>query len=473
MRVLNIPFQLICRVATLVACLWVLSVQAGSDHGFTVLGPENVAVLRWVTSSTQCPTVVWYSGRQQALQVRAAKAVLPVREDAAQSDTKASDFQLTSCEIAWPKNEVSATVNGQTFLAPKSSFHRILLMGDTGCRLKASEHAFQDCSNPNDWLYARNVQNAAALQPDLVVHLGDIHYRESPCPATLGCRDSVWGYGSDAWEADFFEPSSPLLKAAPWVFVRGNHEACNRAGQGWFRFLDPNPFNPRGSCDHVEDDDRSNFTPPYRVHINPALSFIVFDSAALAGKKMKPDAAGYQAYVRYLDWVNQVTRGGGRYAFLSHHPVYGMAYAKSDQPPLSGGNVNLANWFAERSPDVLAPDNTQWLMHGHIHTFEAMGYDHKPFSSFILGNSGSQIEGVIPPSVPAGFKVAPGLTLSTYFSSPTYGFAILDIDDRLPVATYQLTEYNDAGVAILRCDLTHAPVTCQRLAAQGTVMSTR
>ena len=25
--------------------------------------------------------------------------------------------------------------------------------------------------------------------------------------------------------------------------VRGNHETCNRAGQGWYRYLDPNPYD--------------------------------------------------------------------------------------------------------------------------------------------------------------------------------------------------------------------------------------
>ncbi len=52
------------------------------------------------------------------------------------------------------------------------------------------------------------------------------------------CAGSPWGYGWDAWNADFFTPAAPLLAAAPWAAVRGNHESCARAGQGWWRFLD-------------------------------------------------------------------------------------------------------------------------------------------------------------------------------------------------------------------------------------------
>ena len=113
---------------------------------------------------------------------------------------------------------------------------RIVLIGDTGCRMKASENAFQACNDSVKWPFAQVAQSAAALQPDLVIHVGDIHYRESPCPAgNAGCANSPWGYGFDAWQADLFEPAKPLLAAAPWVFVRGNHESCSRAGQGCSR----------------------------------------------------------------------------------------------------------------------------------------------------------------------------------------------------------------------------------------------
>ena len=71
------------------------------------------------------------------------------------------------------------------------------------------------------------------MHPDLVVHVGDYHYRENACPAgDAGCSTSPWGYGWDAWDADFFTPAKRLLAVAPWIVVRGNHESCDRAGQG-------------------------------------------------------------------------------------------------------------------------------------------------------------------------------------------------------------------------------------------------
>lgn len=110
---------------------------------------------------------------------------------------------------------------------------------DTGGRIKAAGKATQACNDPAKFPFARIAARAAAGHRDLIVHVGDYHYRETPCPdAVHGCDAIPWGYGWDAWAADFFTAASPLLAAAPTAPVRGNHESCARAGQGWWRFLD-------------------------------------------------------------------------------------------------------------------------------------------------------------------------------------------------------------------------------------------
>jgi hypothetical protein len=107
--------------------------------------------------------------------------------------------------------------------------------------------------------------------PDLVIHVGDYHYREDPCPlGNAGCAGSPWGYGWDVWDADFFTPGAPLLAAAPWIVIRGNHEACGRAGQGWYRFLDPRPLAPLGTCDDPANDETADYTATYAVPLGAA-----------------------------------------------------------------------------------------------------------------------------------------------------------------------------------------------------------
>ena len=110
----------------------------------------------------------------------------------------------------------------------------------------------------SQWPFASVAASAADWDPDLIIHVGDYLYRESPCPAdNAGCAGSPYGDTWATWNADFFEPAAPLLDAAPWILVRGNHEDCSREGTGWFRYLDPMPM-PR-SCEP--------YTEPYALTI--------------------------------------------------------------------------------------------------------------------------------------------------------------------------------------------------------------
>ena len=118
--------------------------------------------------------------------------------------------------------------------------------------------------------FAQIAHSAAAWRPDLVIHVGDYFYRDDPCPAgNAGCTGSPTGDTWAAARADFFAPAAPLLAAAPWIFVRGNHEACDRTGEAWFRLLDLRPC-PDQCRDRIE---------PYVVTTGE-LDWYVLDSTA-------------------------------------------------------------------------------------------------------------------------------------------------------------------------------------------------
>src|SRR5262249_35017162 len=154
----------------------------------------------------------------------------------------------------------------------------IVMFGDTGCRING--HNLQDCNDRDAWPYAKVARNAADMQPkpDLVIHVGDYAYRENECPSTRNCA-GPWGYGYDSWKADFFEPSKPLFETAPWIMVRGNHEDCVRAGEGWFRFLDHQ--EPPQTCADLTG---------FFVVQRPDIGFLVMDNAAAAPKKPEAKA---------------------------------------------------------------------------------------------------------------------------------------------------------------------------------------
>src|SRR5439155_64627 len=152
-------------------------------------------------------------------------------------------FPITLCEARAPATTARLVVSGMRVPTLPAMVRRIVVIGDTGCRLEG--RAIQDCDNPTAWPFAAIAGRAAARQPDLVIHVGDYYYRVSACPvARAGCAGSPHGDNWLSWKADFFDPAAPLLAAAPWVMVRGNHELCARGGHGWFRLLDPHPASP-------------------------------------------------------------------------------------------------------------------------------------------------------------------------------------------------------------------------------------
>src|SRR3990170_4000321 len=105
-----------------------------------------------------------------------------------------------------------------------------------------------------------------------IVLVGDLLYREAACPAgQTGCANSPWGYNWQTNNTDFFVPARPLLAAAPWIFVRGDHESCSRNGAAWFSF-----FEPRSRPAACQD-----FSDPYSVPLG-SQDLVVFDSSNAA-----------------------------------------------------------------------------------------------------------------------------------------------------------------------------------------------
>ena len=426
---------------------------------YTVVGPQGQAVLRWVSATPTCPEVVWDRQAPSRMTLRAGIEDVPMRSGM-QADQKSAKFDLSACEAVWPQGVQSARVGNTVAKAPKEKFQRILIIADTGCRMKASENAFQDCNDASAWPFANIIQSAALKKPDLVVHIGDIHYRESPCPADrAGCRNSPWGYGSDTWQAEFFTPAKALLQTAPWLFVRGNHESCARAGQGWFRYMDPSPWRSERSCDLPDNDLNADYSRPYALPINGHSQFVIFDSSATAGKSLSPDSLMFNNYQRQWRDVTQLAGAKEHSIFLSHHPLLAIAPSKTKSEPKAGGNRGLLSVLTDVQQDRAWFEKISFLMHGHIHAFEALNFKSDHPSSFVLGNAGSMMEGVLPERLPSDFEVAPHVVVESFTSQPGYGFALLEVSDQAN-APWTLTEFDVQGRALHVCTLRNHKSSC-------------
>lgn len=439
----------------------VADVAAAMDSAFTVQGAGGTAIARVLTRAATCPAIAWDGATPTPMLERVAPARVPPRSGE-QSDSKAADFPVRVCEAPWPAHAQSAHVAGVTLPAPARNIQRITIVADTGCRMKGSENAFQACNDATAWPFARVAVQAAATKPDLVIHIGDMHYRESPCPTgNAGCANSPWGYGYDVWKADFFQPARPLLTSAPWVFVRGNHESCSRAGQGWLRFFDLQPWSEQRSCNAPQWDAQGDFSPPYAVPLSRDAQLVVFDSAATAGKPLKPTDAAYAPYVAQMGDVARLAAQAPTSFFLSHHPVLAFAPSKKSGA-VNPGNAGLQSVMALTEPQRLFPRGIDVAMHGHVHLFEALSFSSPHPATLVLGNSGSDNlwDRSLPKTLPANAAPYPGAVVEDFATTFEYGFATLDREDPQDASRWLLTEYNADGKPTIRCRIHQGKSRC-------------
>lgn len=430
-------------------------VQADANGGWSV---------RALTKAASCPELRWsHSGgagpQSTALTTRAEPSTSPARSGG-QPDSKASVFDLRVCEAPVPSGAKELTLgsgpSAVVLPTPSAAPSRLLLLGDTGCRMKASDRAFQDCNNPVAWPFAAVASASAKFKPDLIVHVGDLHYRESPCPADRdGCAGSPWGYGDDAWIADFFEPTAPLLTAAPWVFVRGNHESCARAGHGWFRFFAAGPWTPERSCIDPAHDAIADFTEPFAVDLGQGTQIIAFDSAAASGR---PYVNGDPALQRYRERLATATRLAARQPhnfFVNHHPVLGFAGSATGAP--RPGVAGLQSAMQLDHPDRLFDARIDWVMGGHFHIFEAVDFKSPHPGALVVGNSGSAAEGWIDTARALAAQPFPGAVVRHISTHEGYGYSVL----ARHADAWRLQAYNSLGQLVAQCDLVGTQLDCQ------------
>ena len=163
-----------------------------------------------------------------------------------------------------------------------------------------------------------------------------------------------------AWREDFFMPAARLMTTAPWLFVRGNHELCSRAGPGWFYLLDPGsallggarnqehcpPQTPAGwqpgAWPQAQPFDGQSFpvriSPPMRLKLGD-LDIISIDSAN-AG-----DVYVYNldAYVEQFRQVASILSERRPTWLVTHRPFWGVVKRINGGPAGQGEPYGFIN----------------------------------------------------------------------------------------------------------------------------------
>ena len=435
---------------------------------WVVIGEQGLATARAITYSQRCPELN-QDGVAAIMQIRAAPATIPQRHvatgNAAVSSDKASEFPVLTCEAPLKPGVMSASIAGRSLPLPKPEPLRILVLGDTGCRLKAEGNAFQSCNDPDKWAFPTVAKKAAGFAPDLVIHVGDYQYRESPCPENVrACADSPWGYGWDTWQADFFTPAAPLLAAAPWVMARGNHESCARAGQGWWRFLDPRVLQSGRDCNVDADDAQGDYSAPYAVPLGGGMQLIVFDSSRAAGKPIAKNDPAYATYLQEFNQVDAFAQQAEFSIFIEHHPILGFApeKGKAGGVEVRPGNQALQSVLQDIHPQRLFDPNVQLLLAGHVHLFEAITFDSDHPMQIVSGNGGSSPDVDLPASLPLHATPFAKASVGYFNSTSQSGFMTMERESAVS-SEWVLKAWDKNGVLQTACIVSKLKKTCSKL----------
>ncbi|MEI9996997.1 MAG: metallophosphoesterase [Rhizomicrobium sp.] len=401
------------------------------------LGPGGQAEVRAV-SAGGCPFVVFGD---------AAKSDVPmvIRASATADFPAVCSLPIPSgvkrVSVAMSRMGEPAHTTMQELHIPLAEPQRILVLGDTGCRIKGT--FVQACNDPKAWPFAGLAQAAADQHPDLILHLGDYLYRESPCPADFaGCAGSPYGDNWASWDADFFTPAAPLLAAAPWIVIRGNHEDCNRAGPGFLRLLGPVAYDPAAPCAvHLD---------PYAVPVG-SRTLAILDSADASDRPV--DEKAVPLYAKDFETLKAMANAGpGRELWLGTHRPIWAAISFMGIP--AGGNATMI----EAAGDLSAFSAVSLMLSGHIHAFEAINYVSRIPPQIVAGHGGDTLD-VTPANLRGTiFQGDSGVHVKTGFSVGGFGFLMLTREKDSEGWAVQL--FDSAGKPIRQCTYANRSIVC-------------
>ena len=139
---------------------------AGLRYVYVVLGEEGRPIARAITGDLDCPAID-FDGAAQPMEARARPVTVLPRPRAGLGVTKPASFPVLTCEKAIPPGVQRASIGGRALPLPKAAPRRVVVLGDTGCRMAAFGNVGQACNDPVAWPFKALADGAAATAPDL------------------------------------------------------------------------------------------------------------------------------------------------------------------------------------------------------------------------------------------------------------------------------------------------------------------
>ena len=346
-------------------------------------------------------------------------ALSAVKDMQARHNPDPVNFPVTVCEGIYSSSK-AVSIPGASFDLPaiKSAPENIFLFGDTGYKSKQLKD--------NSWIFPELAKKASKKSPDVVLHMGDYNYSGTPGHikvngdsvqvydagdnTTQGLCKIPGGYygqnshGSEnpdtwaAWKSNFFDAAQDLLSAAPFVFSRGNHELCSRAGTGWFYLLDSNSpllgkYATQLSCPAADNNSPMVLSSPFLINLDE-LNLLVLDStnACDSGRLNTDD------YINQFAFMNQLASNAPESKqtwLVSHRPFWGV----DKLADVGACGSDSKNKYCYVTQTLQAADNATHLskaldmvVSGHMHRFQVVSFKSPSHAQqLIVGNGGVEL----------------------------------------------------------------------------------
>ena len=374
------------------------------------------------------------------------------------------------CSRNMPTKAVRASIDGRRIPSSMpSSVTTMAMLADTGCRVRGA--TIQDCNSPAAWPLKTIARRIAKEKPDIILNPGDYYYREQACPPADqalcgGTPPPVAGMpftdSADGWLVDVIRPMKPMFRSAPMALLRGNHETCDRGGNGFFLFFDPRP-DTAGLCGPVNGvAPAPATTPTWSFTIDVAkgrtLRVAMVDSAY--GEDSVVDSWAAAQRPTYVAARKQTKAKKGRQSWLmTHRPVFSHVTSQfAPKPP--------TQWTPWGSLDQTAAsygllDTYQLILSSHLHIAQAVQIPGQP-GSLVLGNGGTLLDPTSGYEVPAygplanasGQRVDPALAP---YPNPTMSWTSVQFGYAMATPTgnsgWKVSHRTPAGQQFASCSL--------------------
>ena len=438
--------------------------------------PSGLIARAILPAGADCPTLksTFQSGSRH----------IPMHERPLPANTSPAFNQLTVCESVIPKNAVRAAIGGHPIPARMTKRVKdIAVFGDVGCRV--TDWEVQDCNTVQTWPLAKVAQSIAQEKPDVILFLGDFFYRESPCPAgqeafcgsspppITGAPFTDSAYG---WMADAIMPLSPIFSAAPIVVIRGNHEACDRGGNGFFLFFDPF-LNSSQTCAPVMNGNTlvapnpaltRSWSTDLKIRSGRTLRLAMVDSAYGNDSTVTPwSTVQRESYVQARNLT--IPQRKIESWLLVHRPIFGHM---TDQYAPSGDSL----WVPWLSIDQQVAsygllENYNSILSSHMHLMQAVQIPGQP-GQMVLGNGATDLDPTTGYETPQygplanalGNPIVPGLipypAATTSFTAVEFGYAM--VRPGRSFSEWSWEHYTPDGTVFAQCSQLAKNLSCKK-----------